>query len=311
MALNKMAQINVTEVKAYLLTLQEAISTQLSELEGGKPFLEDHWVREEGGGGQSRVLRNGAVFEGAGINFSHVSGESLPASATAHRPELVGRQFEALGVSGVFHPLNPFVPTAHVNVRLFVAKKAGEEPIWWFGGGFDLTPYYGFEEDCLHWHQVAKLLCDPFGSEIYIKYKNWADSYFYLKHREEPRGIGGLFFDDLNQKTFGWDFATCFAFLQAVGNGFLKAYIPIVKKRQKMAYAQIQRDFQLYRRGRYVEFNLIYDRGTLFGLQSGGRTESILMSLPPTVRWEYNWHPEVGTPEATLYEQYLIRKEWV
>ena len=303
---------NIILVKNYLLTLQQAIATKLSQIdESGKTFLEDNWTRAEGGGGQSRVLREGNVFEGAGINFSHVTGESLPASATAHRPELAGRHFEALGVSGVFHPKNPFVPTAHMNVRLFVAEKAGEEPIWWFGGGFDLTPYYGFDEDCQHFHQIAKQACDPFGPQVYPQYKKWADTYFYLKHRQEPRGIGGLFFDDLNEAVFGWDFETCFAFIQAVGNGFLEAYAPIVEKRKNRPYTQQQRDFQLYRRGRYVEFNLVYDRGTLFGLQSGGRTESILMSLPPKVSWEYNWHPEPGTEEHKLYTEYLVAKDWV
>lgn len=303
--------VNISLVKAYLVNLQQAISTNLSTIDGAKAFLEDNWVRKEGGGGQSRVLREGNIFEGAGINFSHVMGESLPASATAHRPELAGRHFEALGISGVFHPNNPFVPTAHMNVRLFVAQKAGAEPIWWFGGGFDLTPYYGFDEDCQHWHQMAKLACDPFGLDIYPKYKQWADKYFYLKHRQEPRGIGGLFFDDLNQDTFGWDFEKCFKFLQAVGDGFLKAYVPIVEKRKKTPYTQSHRDFQLYRRGRYVEFNLIYDRGTLFGLQSGGRTESILMPLPPKVSWEYNWHPEPGSEEDKLYTDFLVPKHWL
>lgn len=303
--------VNISLVKAYLIELQQAISNKLSVIDSGKTFLEDNWVRQEGGGGQSRVLRDGLVFEGAGINFSHVTGNSLPPSATAHRPELAGRRFEALGVSGVFHPLNPFAPTAHMNVRFFIAEKEGAEPIWWFGGGFDLTPYYGFEEDCQHWHQVAKQACEPFGMDIYPKYKKWADDYFYLKHRQEPRGIGGLFFDDLNQETFGWDFDKCFAFLKSVGDSFLAAYLPIIQKRKNTVYTQQHRDFQLYRRGRYVEFNLIYDRGTLFGLQSGGRTESILMSLPPKVSWEYNWHPKSGSLESELYEQYLIAQEWV
>lgn len=303
--------VNISLVKTYLVDLQQAISNKLSVVENGKTFLEDNWVRQEGGGGQSRVLRDGQVFEGAGINFSHVTGDSLPPSATAHRPELAGRHFEALGVSGVFHPLNPFVPTAHMNVRFFIAQKEGVKPIWWFGGGFDLTPYYGFEEDCQHWHRAAKQACEPFGVNIYPKYKKWADDYFYLKHRQEPRGIGGLFFDDLNQETFGWDFDNCFAFLQTIGNSFLMAYVPIVEKRKNTVYMQQHRDFQLYRRGRYVEFNLIYDRGTLFGLQSGGRTESILMSLPPKVSWEYNWQPTAGSLESELYEKYLITREWV
>lgn len=304
--------VNISLVKTYLIDLQRVISNKLSVIDNsGKNFLEDNWVRPEGGGGQSRVLRDGLTFEGAGINFSHVTGTNLPASATAHRPELAGRRFEALGVSGVFHPLNPFIPTAHMNVRFFIAEKEGVEPIWWFGGGFDLTPYYGFEKDCQYWHQVAKQACEPFGIDIYPKYKKWADDYFYLKHRQEPRGIGGLFFDDLNQETFGWDFDKCFAFLKSIGNSFLTAYVPIVEKRKIAAYTQQHRDFQLYRRGRYVEFNLIYDRGTLFGLQSGGRTESILMSLPPKVNWEYNWHPASGSLESELYEKYLITREWV
>lgn len=303
--------VNISLVKAYLVNLQQTISNRLSVVDGSKTFLEDNWVRQEGGGGQSRVLRDGAVFEGAGINFSHVTGDSLPPSATAHRPELAGRCFEALGVSGVFHPLNPFAPTAHMNVRFFIAEKEGAEPIWWFGGGFDLTPYYGFDEDCQYWHQIAKQACESFDADLYPKYKKWADDYFYLKHRQEPRGIGGLFFDDVNQETFGWDFDKCFAFLKAVGDGFLTAYVPIIEKRKNTVYTQQHRDFQLYRRGRYVEFNLIYDRGTLFGLQSGGRTESILMSLPPKVSWEYNWHPKPGSSESELYEKYLITREWV
>ena len=303
--------VNIEPVKSYLLGLQETISVKLAAIDGSKAFVQDDWARQEGGGGQSRVLREGQVFEGAGINFSHVFGHNLPPSATAHRPELAHRQFQALGISGVFHPNNPFAPTAHMNVRLFMAEKQGVEPIWWFGGGFDLTPYYGFDEDCQHWHHIAKLACDPFGQSVYPKYKKWADDYFYLKHRQEPRGIGGLFFDDLNQETFGWDFAKCLAFLQSVGDGFLEAYVPIIEKRKNIVYTQLHRDFQLYRRGRYVEFNLIYDRGTLFGLQSGGRTESILMSLPPKVSWEYNWHPTLGTEEHKLYSHYLIPKEWV
>ena len=313
----------IPKVTAYLTALQENISAELEAVEkaAGSPacFIQDNWLREGnlghlshlGGGGRSRGLRSGACFEGAGIKFSHVRGESLPASATAHRAELVGRGFEALGVSGVFHPLSPFVPTVHMNVRLFVAEKKGEEPLWWFGGGMDLTPYYAFEEDCQHFHQVAKQACSAFGPDIYPTYKKWADRYFYLPHRQEARGIGGLFFDDLNQSIWGWDFNKCFDFLRAVGDNFLKAYLPILQKNQHKPYTQAQKAFQLYRRGRYVEFNLLYDRGTLFGLQSGGRTESILMSLPPTVSWLYNFHPEPGSPEAELCRYFLVPKDWV
>ncbi|PVV17620.1 MAG: coproporphyrinogen III oxidase, partial [gamma proteobacterium symbiont of Ctena orbiculata] len=240
-------------------------------------------------------------------NFSHVTGDQLPGSATAHRPELTGRAFEAMGVSLVIHPNNPYVPTSHANVRFFIAEKADEEPVWWFGGGFDLTPYYGNDEDCRHWHKMASLACQPFGEDVYAKYKAWCDDYFYLKHRQEPRGIGGLFFDDLNEGGF----ENCFDFMQNVGDHYLLAYIPIVRRRRHTAYAERERNFQLYRRGRYVEFNLVYDRGTLFGLQSGGRTESILMSLPPLVRWQYNWQPEPGTEEALLYERYLKPRDWL
>ncbi|MCW9004792.1 MAG: oxygen-dependent coproporphyrinogen oxidase, partial [Gammaproteobacteria bacterium] len=239
--------------------------------------------------------------------FSHVSGDSMPASATAHRPELAGRSFQAMGVSLVIHPNNPYVPTSHANVRFFIAEKEDEDPIWWFGGGFDLTPYYGFDEDVIHWHQTAKQACDPFGDDVYAKYKKWCDDYFYLKHRDEPRGVGGLFFDDLNE----WGFEKSFQFMQSVANHYTKAYLPIVQKRKHTEYGERERDFQLYRRGRYVEFNLVYDRGTLFGLQSGGRTESILMSMPPLVKWRYNWQPEQGSAEAELYEKYLKPKEWV
>jgi coproporphyrinogen III oxidase len=248
-----------------------------------------------------------AVFEQAGINFSHVYGEGLPASATAHRPELAGRRFEALGVSLVIHPRNPYVPTSHANVRFFAAYKEGEAPIWWFGGGFDLTPYYGFEEDAVYWHSVARAACEAFGDEVYPRYKKWCDEYFFLKHRNEPRGIGGLFFDDLN----AWSFGRCLAFMQSVGDHYLEAYLPIIARRKSIPYGERERDFQLYRRGRYVEFNLVYDRGTLFGLQSGGRTESILMSLPPLVKWRYNWHPEPGSPEAELYQTFLRPREWL
>ncbi len=294
-------------VKKYLLQLQQNICNALAEEDGGKAFEVDEWQREQGGGGKSCVLADGDVFESAGINFSHVFGGKLPASATAHRPELAGRSFQAMGVSLVIHPKNPYIPTSHANVRFFIAEKEGEDPVWWFGGGFDLTPYYGNDEDVKHWHQTSKEACEPFGEEVYPKYKKWCDEYFYLKHRDEPRGVGGLFFDDLNE----WGFEKSFAFMQSVGDHYIKAYRPIVQKRKAMEYTERERDFQLYRRGRYVEFNLVYDRGTLFGLQSGGRTESILMSMPPNVRWRYNWQPQAGSAEAELYEKYLKPQDWV
>ncbi|MFN2349071.1 MAG: oxygen-dependent coproporphyrinogen oxidase [Thioalkalivibrio sp.] len=290
----------------YLNGLQDRICAGVARADGTGRFMEDSWTREEGGGGRSRVLTDGGVFEQAGINFSHVTGESLPPSATAHRPELAGRRFQATGVSLVIHPRNPHAPTSHANVRFFIAEKEGAEPIWWFGGGFDLTPYYGQDEDCVHWHRVARDACEPFGEDVYPRYKQWCDEYFFLKHRKEPRGIGGLFFDDLNE----WGFEKSFAFMQSVGDHYLDAYLPIVERRKDTPYGEQERDFQLYRRGRYVEFNLVYDRGTLFGLQSGGRTESILMSLPPLVRWRYNWQPEAGTPEARLYEHFLKPRDW-
>lgn len=298
---------DLEQVKTYLLGLQQSICDALEIEDGTGRFLEDNWQREQGGGGRSCVLSNGAVFESAGINFSHVFGEGLPASATAHRPELAGRSFQAMGVSLVIHPHNPYIPTSHANVRFFIAEKEDEAPVWWFGGGFDLTPYYAFEEDVIHWHSVAKQACDPFGHDVYTRYKDWCDEYFYLKHRNEPRGVGGLFFDDLNE----WGFAKSFEFMQSIGNHYIEAYLPIVKKRKLTEYGERERDFQLYRRGRYVEFNLVYDRGTLFGLQSGGRTESILMSMPPLVQWRYNWQPENGTAEAELYDKYLIKKNWL
>ena len=298
---------NKDAVKAYLLQLQENICQALAAADGGKTFVEDSWVRPEGGGGRSRVLTDGNIIEKGGVNFSHVTGEQMPASATAHRPELAGRRFEAMGVSLVIHPNNPYIPTSHANVRFFIAEKDGADPVWWFGGGYDLTPYYGNDEDCQHWHQTAKAACEPFGEEVYPKYKKWCDEYFHLKHRNEPRGIGGLFFDDLNTPSF----EQAFAFMQAIGNSFTQAYIPIVERRKDIPFGERERDFQLYRRGRYVEFNLVFDRGTLFGLQTGGRTESILMSLPPLVRWEYDWHPEPNTPEAKLYDYYLKPKDWV
>jgi len=299
--------IDIDAVRNYLTDLQNRICTEVEQCDGEQTFLIDDWERESGGGGHTRVLAGGAVFEQAGVNFSEVYGDNLPGSATAHRPELAGRNFRAMGVSLVLHPNNPYVPTSHANVRFFIAEKPGADPVWWFGGGFDLTPYYGNKEDCKHWHQTAKQACDPFGEETYGKYKNWCDEYFFLKHRNEPRGIGGLFFDDLNSP----DFATAFEFMQSVGDHYLPAYIPIVERRKDTAYGKRERDFQLYRRGRYVEFNLVYDRGTLFGLQSGGRTESILMSLPPVVNWKYCYQPDAGSAEAELYETYLKPKDWI
>lgn len=299
-------QSHIAVVKDYLLALQADICTQLSA-EDGAHFVEDIWERPGGGGGQTRVLANGAVFEQAGVNFSQVFGTTLPPSATAARPELTGRRFQAMGVSLVIHPHNPFVPTSHANVRFFIAEHPTEAPVWWFGGGFDLTPYYGFEEDCVSWHQTAKAACDPFGAEVYANYKRWCDDYFFLKHRNEPRGIGGLFFDDLNEGGF----EQSFALMQSVGDHYIQAYRPIVQKRKQLPFTEAQRDFQLYRRGRYVEFNLVYDRGTLFGLQSGGRTESILMSLPPLVKWRYDWQPAPHSAEARLYTDFLKPRDWL
>ncbi|WP_289032041.1 oxygen-dependent coproporphyrinogen oxidase [uncultured Paraglaciecola sp.] len=298
---------NIEKVKQYLLKLQDNICQTLELADGKGSFAEDNWQRELGGGGRTRVLTNGNVIEQGGVNFSHVFGGELPASATAARPELAGRSFQAMGVSLVIHPHNPYVPTTHANVRFFIAEKEGEEPVWWFGGGFDLTPFYPYLEDVQHWHQVANKLCVPFGADVYPKYKKWCDDYFYLKHRDETRGVGGLFFDDLNSEGF----EKSFKFMQAVGNGFLEAYVPIVEKRKDEVFTQKERDFQLYRRGRYVEFNLVYDRGTLFGLQTGGRTESILMSMPPLARWEYDFKPQEGSKEADLYSNYLKPQEWL
>lgn len=302
-----MNKVDLGAVKRYLLWLQDKICSELALEDGGAEFLEDQWDRPEGGMGRSRVISNGNVIEKGGVNFSHVMGEQLPASATAARPELAGRSWQAMGVSLVIHPENPKVPTSHANVRLFVAEKEGEDPVWWFGGGYDLTPYYGYEEDCIAWHQAAKDACDPFGEEIYPKFKNWCDEYFFLKHRNEPRGIGGLFFDDLNL----WDFDTCFSFIQSVGDSYLKAYLPIVQKRRQESWTEAQRTWQEIRRGRYVEFNLVFDRGTIFGLQSNGRTESILMSLPPHVQWHYDHQPEPGSEEARLLQDFLIGKNWL
>ena len=302
-----MSAPDIQAVKEFLMGLQDSICSGIEQLDGQQTFFEDDWDRPQGGGGRTRVLTGGAVFEQAGVNFSHVHGTQLPPSATANRPELAGRGFEAMGVSLVIHPNNPYVPTSHANVRFFIAEKEGEDPIWWFGGGYDLTPYYGFEEDCESWHATAKKACDPFGKEIYPRFKKWCDEYFYLKHRDEPRGVGGLFFDDYSEPNF----EQAFGFMQSVGNSYLEAYAPIVERRKDTPYGERERDFQLYRRGRYVEFNLVYDRGTLFGLQTGGRTESILMSLPPLVKWRYNWSPESGSDEARLYEEFLKPRDWV
>tara|TARA_R110000868_G_scaffold33587_9_gene121843 strand:+ start:2290 stop:3240 length:951 start_codon:yes stop_codon:yes gene_type:complete len=309
---------DVDAVKAFLLDLQDRICAALEQQDGSARFSEDNWERDEAegalqllGGGRTRVITNGAVIEKGGVNFSHVRGQTLPASATANRPELAGRSFQALGVSLVIHPENPYVPTSHANVRLFVAEKAGEAPVWWFGGGFDLTPFYPYEEDVVHWHQTAKDLCAPFGDEVFPTYKQWCDEYFFLKHRNETRGVGGLFFDDLNEWDGAQDFARSFAFMQAVGNGFIDAYVPIVARRKAQSWGERERKFQCYRRGRYVEFNLVFDRGTIFGLQTGGRTESILMSLPPVVHWDYDWQPEAGSAESRLYTDFLPHKDWV
>jgi coproporphyrinogen III oxidase len=287
--------------------LQARITDTIAAVDGGAVFHADRWERPGGGGGESRVLRDGALLEQGGVGFSHVMGTGLPPSATLQRPELAGAAFEAMGVSLVFHPKNPHVPTTHMNVRFFIAEKPGHEPVWWFGGGFDLTPYYPVHEDVVHWHQIAQRACSPFGSDVYAAYKRWCDEYFTLKHRGETRGIGGLFFDDLHEGGF----ERSFALQRSVGDAFLDAYLPIVARRRDTPYGDRERQFQLYRRGRYVEFNLVFDRGTHFGLQSGGRTESILMSLPPLVRWEYDWHPEPGSPESVLYTDYLQPRDWL
>lgn len=294
-------------VYKFLRKFHDGLCQQLSQLDGGAVFVDDEWSREEGGGGLTRILTDGAVFEKAGVAFSRVNGTMLPPSASAHRPELAGRGWEAMGVSLVLHPTNPYIPTTHANVRFFRADKEGEEPVWWFGGGFDLTPYYGFEEDCVHWHQQAHDALEPYGTELHPKFKTWCDDYFFLKHRDEARGIGGVFFDDFNGN--GFDHA--FAVMKSVATHLYPAYAPIVERRRHMPYSQRERDFQLYRRGRYVEFNLVFDRGTLFGLQSGGRTESILMSLPPHVSWHYNYQPEPGSAEAELTEKFLPAKDWL
>ena len=297
--------MNPAAVKDYLLGLQQRIVAALANLDG-KPFREDRWDRPQGGGGISRVIEEGALFERGGVNFSHVLGAGLPASASASRPELAGRAWEAMGVSLVLHPRNPYCPTAHMNVRFFVATKEGAAPAWWFGGGMDLTPYYGYAEDAEHFHRSCKLALAPFGAALHPQFKAWCDRYFFLKHRNEPRGVGGIFFDDFNQP----DFDTCFALTQSVGDHFIGAYQPIILRRRDTPYGERERDFQAYRRGRYVEFNLVYDRGTLFGLQSGGRTEAILMSLPPVVKWRYDWKPEPGSAEARLYSDFLVARDW-
>jgi len=300
-------QPDAQAVKRYLLDLQDRVCVACAAEDGAGAFREDSWERPGGGGGRTRVMAEGAVFEQGGISFSHVFGDRLPASATANRPELAGCAFQAMGVSLVMHPRNPYVPTSHANVRFFVAEKEGTEAVWWFGGGFDLTPYYGFEEDVIHWHRAARDACTPFGEGLYRRFKLWCDDYFFLKHRNEPRGVGGLFLDDWNDQGFEHSFGL----MRSVGDHFLPAYLPIVRRRKGLAYGARERAFQKYRRGRYVEFNLVYDRGTLFGLQSGGRTESILMSLPPEVSWRYDWRPEPGSPEAALYERFLQPRDWL
>lgn len=302
-----MSHPDPSAVRQYLLELQDRICAELEEDDGKTRFQEELWEREEGGGGRSRILRDGPVLEQGGVGFSHVFGETLPPAATAQRPELVGRGWQAMGVSLVIHPRNPYAPTSHANIRFFLAEKHGEPPVWWFGGGFDLTPYYGFDEDAVHWHRQARAACEPFGEDVYPRYKAWCDEYFHMPHRNEQRGIGGLFFDDLND----WGFERSFAFMRSVGDHFLPAYRPILQRRQAAAYGERERDFQLYRRGRYVEFNLLWDRGTKFGIQSGGRTESILMSLPPLARWEYGWTPAAGSEEERLYQRFLQPRDWL
>jgi len=297
---------DANSVKEYLLGLQASIVAAMEEVDGCR-FITDSWERPEGGGGISRVIEEGNVFERGGVNFSHVMGKNLPPSAAASRPELAGRQWEAMGVSLVLHPRNPYAPTVHMNVRFFTTYAEGKDPVWWFGGGMDLTPYYGFEEDAKHFHQTCKDALTPFGADLHPRFKKWCDEYFYLKHRKEARGVGGIFFDDFNEQSF----EQSFAITKSVGDGFVKAYRPILESRKDIAYGETERDFQAYRRGRYVEFNLVFDRGTLFGLQSGGRTESILMSMPPIVKWRYDWKPEAGSAEAKLATDFLDHKEWV
>ncbi len=302
-----MNSFNTSPIKTYLLTLQDSICSALELLDPETTFQRDTWQRPQGGEGRTHALSGGVIIEKCGVNFSHVLGEQLPPSATNKRPELAGSSFEALGLSVIIHPRNPYVPTTHFNLRFFSATHQHQEPVWWFGGGFDLTPYYGFVEDCVHWHKTAKQACDPFGDDIYMRFKKWADDYFYIKHRQEHRGIGGLFFDDLHLA----DFQTSFDFARSIGEHFLPAYLPIIQRRMSLPYGKQERDFQSYRRGRYVEFNLVYDRGTLFGLQLGGRTESILISLPPEVSWRYDWAPSPGSVEARLGEEFLVPRDWI
>ena len=299
-------------VRHYLTDLQDRIVAALADFDG-QPFLRDEWQRpadKGGGGGISRLVEEGNFFERGGVNFSHVLGHQLPASATAHRPELAGRRWEAMGVSLVLHPRNPYCPTTHLNVRCFLATREGAAPVWWFGGGMDLTPYYGFVEDARHFHRTCKDALDPFGADLHARYKRWCDEYFFLKHRNEPRGIGGIFFDDLTDDSEG-GFERCFALTRSVGDHFIAAYLPICTRRRDQAFGERERDFQAYRRGRYVEFNLVWDRGTLFGLQSGGRTEAIMMSMPPVVRWRYDWHPAPGSAEERLYTDFLPPRDWI
>ncbi len=299
--------VDIDVVDEYYRDLQERLCTAFEDADGSAHFVEELWERPGGGGGRTRVLRDGKLFEQAGVNFSHITGDELPAAASAQRPELAGRSFRAAGVSLVLHPLNPFVPTMHANLRVFVAEAPEKEPVWWFGGGMDLTPYYGFDEDAIHWHRTVRSACEGFALGTYARFKKWCDEYFYLPHREETRGVGGLFYDDLNE----WGFERCFAFNRSVGDHIGPAYLPIVARRREAPFGERERQFQLYRRGRYVEFNLLHDRGTRFGLQSGGRTESILMSLPPLARWEYGWEPEAGSPEARFADEFLKPREWI
>lgn len=308
---------DVNAIKTYLMDLQDRICQALEQEDDQAVFKKDDWQRNGEddnalqGHGSTRVIANGSVFEKGGVNFSHVHGLKLPASSQARSSELSDCPFQAMGLSLVIHPRNPYVPTSHANVRLFIAEPEGKDPVWWLGGGFDLTPFYGFEQDVVHWHNVAKRLCEPFGDDVYAKYKRWCDDYFYIKHRDEARGVGGLFFDDLNDWGNGVDFDKSFDFLKAVGDGYIEGYLPIVQRRKDTEYSERERNFQCYRRGRYTEFNLVYDRGTIFGLQSGGRIESILMSMPPVVHWEYDFQPEKGSPEEKLYTDFLKVKNWV
>ena len=297
--------MDIEAVSAYLTGLQSRIVAALEKADGGS-FRADSWTRPEGGGGLTRIIEEGDVFERAGVGYSRVQGATLPPSASASRPELAGRSFDAMGVSLVLHPRNPYCPTVHMNVRCFVAFKPGEDPVWWFGGGMDLTPYYGFEEDARHFHAECRASLESFGAAYHPRFKKWCDEYFFLKHRKEPRGVGGIFFDDFSEGGFD----ASFAMMQSVGDHFIPAYLPILERRRSLAYTERERRFQAYRRGRYVEFNLVWDRGTLFGLQSGGRTESILMSMPPVVRWQYDWTPEPGSPEARLTTDFLVTKDW-